>query len=155
MDHEPVEHAKPESIGEKRNDNPLSSISRAPVSANGSLSLNSVSGWEAAASASAKTRLSRAILAHSDISSALVRRDAIIADVHVFNTELDFKADPITDQRSSGRCWLFATTNVLRYEIMKNLNLKEFQLSQVCIRAQLPPMMLKLARSRTYSSGIN
>ena len=50
--------------------------------------------------------------------------------MHVFNTELDFKTGPVTDQKSSGRCWLFATTNVLRYEIMKKLNLKEFQLSQ-------------------------
>jgi aminopeptidase C len=37
----------------------------------------------------------------------------------------------LTEQpRASGRCWLFATTNVLRYNIMKKLNLKEFELSQ-------------------------
>lgn len=138
MDYEPIKHVKPESTSEKRNDNPLSSISRAPVSADGSLSLNNVSGWEAAASASAKTRLSRAVLAHSDLSSALVRREAIVADVHVFNTELDLKADPITDQKESGRCWLFAATNVLRYEVMKNLNLKEFQLSQARITTWPP-----------------
>ena len=28
------------------------------------------------------------------------------------------------------RCWLFATTNVLRYSIMKKLKLDDFQLSQ-------------------------
>jgi len=126
----PIEHVKAESVSEKTEEKPLPSVSRAPVSADGSLSLKSLSDWEAAASASAKTRLARAILAHTNLNSALVRRDAIVADVHVFNTELDLKTSPVTNQKSSGRCWIFATTNVLRYEIMKKLKLKEFQLSQ-------------------------
>ena len=40
---------------------------------------------------------------------------------------------PITDQKRTGRCWMFTSMNVLRYEIMKKRKLKEFQLSQVCI----------------------
>ena len=36
----------------------------------------------------------------------------------------------MTQQGSSGRCWLFAATNVLRVAIMKRYNLKEFELSQ-------------------------
>lgn len=126
----PVQHIKAESVDEKR-DNPPPFVSCGPISADGSLSLKSVSNWEAAAAASPKVRLARAILSHTNLKSALVRREAIIADAHVFNTELDFKTSPVTDQKSSGRCWIFATTNVLRYEIMKKLNLKEFQLSQV------------------------
>ncbi len=126
----PVKHVKMD-IDEKRDELVPVLISCAPASADGSLSLESVSNWEVAAAASAKTRLARAILSHSNLTNALVRRQALVADVHVFNTELDFKTGPITNQKSSGRCWLFATTNVLRYEIMKKLNLKEFQLSQV------------------------
>ena len=127
----PAQHVKTEDVDEKW-DKPAPSLPCAPtpISADGSLSLKSVSHWEAAAAASAKTQLARAILSHSNLSSALVRRQAFVADAHVFNTELDFKTGPITNQKSSGRCWLFATTNVLRYEIMKKLNLKEFQLSQ-------------------------
>lgn len=105
--------------------------SRAPVSADGSLALASIADWEDAASSDPKTKLARTILAHSDIRSALINRDAKILDQHVFNTELEFKTSPVTNQRSSGRCWLFATTNVLRYQVMKKLNLKEFELSQV------------------------
>lgn len=37
---------------------------------------------------------------------------------------------PIVNQLSSGRCWLFATTNVIRLQVIKQLNLKEFELSQ-------------------------
>jgi len=133
----PVQHANTDFMDEKRGQ--LVSVSKScaptcaptPVSADGSLSLESISNWETAATASQKTRLARAILSHSDLNKALVRRQAYVADVHVFNTELDFKPGPITDQKSSGRCWLFATTNILRYEIMKKLDLKEFQLSQV------------------------
>ena len=131
----PAQHVKAESVhhesvNEKEDKILPPSVPRSPVSADGSLSLKNVSKWEVAASASAKTRLARAVLSHSNLDSALVRREPFVADVHVFNTELDFKTGPVTNQKSSGRCWLFATTNVLRYEIMKKLNLKEFQLSQ-------------------------
>ncbi|KAI0046254.1 peptidase C1B bleomycin hydrolase [Auriscalpium vulgare] len=101
-----------------------------PLSADGSLSLRSVHAWEGAAATSPKTQLARTVLAYADIRNALARREARVADVHVFNTELEFKTGPVTNQRSSGRCWLFATTNVLRYDVMKKFNLKEFQLSQ-------------------------
>lgn len=102
-----------------------------PVSADGTLALSSVSSWESESSADPKTQLARTILSHSDIRSALISRSALIADAHVFNNEVDFKTGPVTNQKSSGRCWIFAATNVMRFEIMKKLKLKEFQLSQV------------------------
>ena len=106
-------------------------ISSTPKSTNGALTLSNVASWESAISSDPKSQLARTILSHSDIRSALQSRAAHTADVHVFNTEVDFKTLPITDQKSSGRCWIFATTNILRYDIMKKLKLKEFQLSQV------------------------
>lgn len=36
----------------------------------------------------------------------------------------------ITNQKQSGRCWMFAALNTFRFEVMKNLNLKTFELSQ-------------------------
>ncbi|EPQ57510.1 peptidase C1B, bleomycin hydrolase [Gloeophyllum trabeum ATCC 11539] len=101
-----------------------------PLSADGSLSLSNLSSWESSLASDPKTQLARTILSHSNIKDALTSRSAVIKDAHVFNTEVDFKTDPITNQKSSGRCWLFATTNVLRYNIMKKLNLKDFQCSQ-------------------------
>ncbi|KAI0063637.1 peptidase C1B bleomycin hydrolase [Artomyces pyxidatus] len=122
----PLVSVKVESIDEK----PARPSAVAPVSADGSLSLGSVKDWERSASSSQKTLLARTILAHSDIRTALAKRTARINNVHVFNTELEFKSGPVTNQKSSGRCWLFATTNVLRYDVMKKLGLKEFELSQ-------------------------
>ncbi|KAI0358489.1 peptidase C1B bleomycin hydrolase [Trametes cingulata] len=102
----------------------------APLSTDGALSLSNVEAWEEAVAQSPKLQLARTILNHTNIREVLTSRAARIADAHVFNTELDFKTGPITSQKSSGRCWLFATTNVLRYSVMKKLNLSDFQLSQ-------------------------
>ena len=57
--------------------------------------------------------VSRATLNHTDIKSALLSRKKTIADVHVYNTHLSLDPNKkVTNQKSSGRCWLFATTNV-------------------------------------------
>ncbi|KAF8891634.1 peptidase C1B, bleomycin hydrolase [Infundibulicybe gibba] len=101
-----------------------------PMSVGGSIALDSISSWESSAASDPKTNLARTILSHTNIRSALTSRSAAIADRHVFNNVVDFKTGPITNQKSSGRCWIFATTNVLRYNIMKKLSLSEFELSQ-------------------------
>jgi len=101
-----------------------------PLSSDGTLTLQNVKTWESFASANPKIQLARTILSQSDITSVLSSRSARIADQHIFNNVLDFKTGPITNQKSSGRCWLFATTNVIRYGIMRKLKLKDFQLSQ-------------------------
>ena len=36
----------------------------------------------------------------------------------------------ITNQKQSGRCWMFAALNTLRYQVMKKYDLKTFELSQ-------------------------
>ena len=47
---------------------------------------------------------------------------------HVFS--IDIKSGKITSQNKSGRCWLFAGLNVVRWHIMQKLNLETFELSQ-------------------------
>ncbi|KAI9062851.1 peptidase C1B bleomycin hydrolase [Trametes sanguinea] len=134
----PAQQPQPEQRGVEKSSYVAQELSRslgdlsisAPLSADGALSLSNVNAWEEAVEKSPKLQLARTILNHSNIREALVSRSAQIADAHVFNLELDFKTAPITNQKSSGRCWLFATTNVLRYNIMKKLNLADFQLSQ-------------------------
>jgi bleomycin hydrolase len=45
-----------------------------------------------------------------------------------FSCKLDDWA--VTNQKKSGRCWIFAGTNLLRVGAMKKMNLKEFEFSQ-------------------------
>ncbi|KZT72134.1 peptidase C1B, bleomycin hydrolase [Daedalea quercina L-15889] len=103
---------------------------RAATSQDGSISLANIDSWEEEVASQPKLQLTRTVLHNSEIQSALLSRTAKVSDGFVFNTQLDFKTGPITNQKSSGRCWLFATTNVLRYNVMKKLNLDDFQLSQ-------------------------
>ncbi len=56
--------------------------------------------------------------------------DPIAARKMQFKFSVDIKTMPATNQRSSGRCWLFAAVNVLRERIGKDLNLENFELSQ-------------------------
>ncbi|XP_017770694.1 PREDICTED: bleomycin hydrolase [Nicrophorus vespilloides] len=48
---------------------------------------------------------------------------------HVFNHKVD-EGKPMTNQKSSGRCWIFATLNVIRLPFMKQLNIEDFEFSQ-------------------------
>ncbi|KAM0513026.1 hypothetical protein ACHAPE_008231 [Trichoderma viride] len=77
-----------------------------------------------------KNRLAHAALSSSDPKQTLTSRATKIANQHVFNVQIPFEGDPITNQRSSGRCWLFASTNVFRVALMKRHNLASFELSQ-------------------------
>ena len=47
-----------------------------------------------------------------------------------FNFDIDIKTMSATNQKASGRCWLFAATNVCREVIANKLNLGSFELSQ-------------------------
>ena len=64
------------------------------------------------------------------MTSIISQKVATLPDTQTFNIKIPFEGAPITNQRSSGRCWLFAATNVFRVAIMKKHNLKEFELSQ-------------------------
>lgn len=46
------------------------------------------------------------------------------------NYSITIETGDITNQKQSGRCWMFAALNLMRIEVMKNLNLKTVELSQ-------------------------
>lgn len=62
------------------------------------------------------------------VVSMVNRREAVINADHTFSIQLDDWA--VTNQKGSGRCWMFAGTNLLRAGAMKKLNLKGFEFSQ-------------------------
>merc|ERR1712000_708232 len=69
-------------------------------------------------------------LLSNDVRSVIANKVLTLPDTQTFNIKIPFEGSPVTNQRSSGRCWLFATTNVLRVPLMKKYNLKDFELSQ-------------------------
>ncbi len=46
-----------------------------------------------------------------------------------FTIDLKPKQGKITNQKTSGRCWIFSALNTFRFEVMKKLKLKDFELS--------------------------
>lgn len=61
--------------------------------------------------------------------SSVVRSQDEIENVN-FDFEINVKTLSAANQKQSGRCWIFAATNVLREMIASQLNLGEFELSQ-------------------------
>ena len=59
-----------------------------------------------------------------------VAMDQAVATTTPYTFSIDLPSDPITSQKASGRCWLFAGLNTMKVAICKTHNLKEFELSQ-------------------------
>nr|WP_311445301.1 C1 family peptidase [Ezakiella coagulans] len=59
-----------------------------------------------------------------------VARDVNALKDEPFAFNVDIKNGEITNQKQSGRCWMFASMNVLRNIVIKKFNLENFELSQ-------------------------
>jgi hypothetical protein len=72
-------------------------------------------------------------MARNAVSSAGIRTAARVPEAVAANS-LDFDLEVTqgkrTDQMRSGRCWMFAALNTMRYRVIKKYNLKTFELSQ-------------------------
>ncbi|XXH05911.1 hypothetical protein Hte_012353 [Hypoxylon texense] len=94
------------------------------------LAVETTQSWQSKLLADPKNRLALSALSSANPQHVLASRSTKIADQQVFNVRIPFEGAPITNQRSSGRCWLFASTNVFRIALMKKYNLDSFELSQ-------------------------
>ncbi len=68
-------------------------------------------------------------IARSGLTASAYRNQAKREIRHIFSLEI--KTMPVTNQKASGRCWLFAGLNLLREDVAKQYKLEEFELSQV------------------------
>lgn len=100
------------------------------------ISVSSLSGWEADLLSDPKNILAQNAFAKNPITAIVANTNlkTSLKDQYFFNVQVDTIGSPsfYNNQKSSGRCWIFATSNVLRTRVIKNYNLKEdqFQLSQ-------------------------
>ncbi len=67
-------------------------------------------------------------LADNSISSLAVNRALRVKQQHFFSDKIDVKG--ISNQKGSGRCWLFAGLNILRPGVIDRYDLKNFEFSQ-------------------------
>ncbi len=79
---------------------------------------------------SAKNRLALNLVCKGDPLEACVSRPAVESfSAHIYSHRVD-EAKPVTNQRSSGRCWVFACLNAMRIPFAKAKNLEDFEFSQ-------------------------
>lgn len=72
-------------------------------------------------------------IARNAVTSSGVRkaaRDPEAAAQATTTFDIQLEQGDTTDQKRSGRCWMFASLNTMRYRVMKRLGLKTFELSQ-------------------------
>nr|XP_033341829.1 bleomycin hydrolase isoform X1 [Megalopta genalis] len=74
--------------------------------------------------------LAQNICTRSHPIEACISRKVLEESQHVFTHKIETEGKPITNQKRSGRCWLFAILNVIRPIFMKQYNLDEFEFSQ-------------------------
>ncbi len=73
-------------------------------------------------------RLAQNAVTQTTVGDIALNRSVITGTDHTFSHLLDDWG--VTNQKKSGRCWLFAGLNLLRVGVMKKMNLKEFEFSQ-------------------------
>lgn len=73
-------------------------------------------------------RLSQNAVTQTTLDDIALNRAAVTSMDHTFSHLLDDWA--VTNQKKSGRCWMFAGLNLFRVGAMKKMNVKEFEFSQ-------------------------
>ncbi len=88
--------------------------------------------WYKSMESAAKEREQDKIISNSILNFGLdetaLDHGAKSLQQHTFSLELE--TGDITSQMKSGRCWLFAGLNTMRFRVMNKLKLKNFELSQ-------------------------
>jgi len=77
----------------------------------------------------AHTRAMYNSITNNDIRDLALNRDILRQHNEIFSHKIKTKG--ITDQKSSGRCWLFAGLNIMRPAVIEKYNLKSFEFSQI------------------------
>ena len=65
---------------------------------------------------------------HNVIHASLETRKSAVENTPVFS--LDLTKDKVTNQKASGRCWMFAALNTFRHKMISSFQLEDFELSQ-------------------------
>ena len=78
--------------------------------------------------ASPKNRVAQNAVAQTSIDGVALDREVVVGTDRTVSNLLDDWS--VTNQKKSGRCWLFAGLNLLRVGAAQMMNLKEFEFSQ-------------------------
>lgn len=96
------------------------------------LSIKDLASFQKAADERKDLKVASRSIARNGLNNSAIDDSVLHSMPTIFSIDVD--AGDITNQKKSGRCWMFAGLNVLRVGIMKNLNLKTFEYSQAYLQ---------------------
>ncbi|MBQ4288800.1 MAG: C1 family peptidase, partial [Clostridia bacterium] len=110
------------------------------------ISFNDIKNFEKDFNNSRNLLAQNAVVANG-INAVAKNHRAKVNNPYAFSVEVD--AGKVTNQKQSGRCWMFASYNVMRLEVIKKLDLGHFELSQ-----NYPLFFDKLEKSNYFLENI-
>ncbi len=78
--------------------------------------------------ANPKYRAMENAISHNGLLKSLETRQSAVENDPVFS--IDVTKDKVSDQKASGRCWMFAALNTFRHKLISEFKLEDFELSQ-------------------------
>ena len=114
--------------------------------------MKSITPDDIAASRAAFDADRTSVVAKNAVSSAGIRAAARVPEAIANNTlqfDVEVTQGDRTNQERSGRCWMFASLNTMRYRTIKKFDLKTFELSQA-----YPLFFDKLEKSNWFLENI-
>jgi bleomycin hydrolase len=94
----------------------------------GALEPDTLAALRTAFSANPGHRLAQNAVARNSLDDIALNNQVVFSTDHTFSISLDDWA--VTDQKQTGRCWMFAGLNLLRFSARRALGVKEVELSQ-------------------------
>ena len=94
----------------------------------GALPLNSLRSLQASFVANPAYRLAQNAVTRTSLDDVALNHRVAFGTDHSFSISLDDWG--VTDQKQTGRCWMFAGLNLLRFAARRSLGVKEFEFSQ-------------------------
>jgi len=77
----------------------------------------------------AHTRAMYNAITNTDVKNLALNRDIVRGHNNLYSNKIDVKG--VTNQKSSGRCWMFSGLNTIRHGVRKKKELKSLEFSQI------------------------
>lgn len=94
----------------------------------GKLSIDALESFQEHFREDPKNLLAQNVISRADPLDSCLQRKGLEPN-HIFSHKVS-EVKPISNQKSSGRCWIFAALNAMRIPFVKDKNLEEFEFSQ-------------------------
>lgn len=92
------------------------------------ISMEQLERYEKAFAADKAKNIAMRAVTNNGVVSSAINPNVQRADRHVYSISLE--QGKITNQKATGRCWMFAALNTMRFAVMQKLKLENFELSQ-------------------------